>query len=67
MPIIPTYYIWPYLSELDPNNLTAEQTVDAYRLIDSEGIEELKQFGGWYYWRLHISESGEWSAFVAGD
>ncbi|MFD1252861.1 MULTISPECIES: hypothetical protein [Devosia] len=62
-----TYYIWPYLSELDPNNLTAEQTVDAYRLIDSEGIEELKQFGGWYYWRLHISESGEWSAFVAGD
>ncbi len=62
-----TYYIWPYLAEVDPNALTPEQTVDAYRLLNSEQIEELKQFGGWYYWRTFISESGEWSAFVAGD
>lgn len=62
-----TNYIWPYLAEMDPNNLTPEQQVDAYRLLDSEEIEELKQFGAWYYWRTVISESGEWSAFVAGD
>lgn len=62
-----TYYIWPYLAELDPNALTPEQLVDAYRLIDSEEIENLKDFGGWYYWRVFISESGEWAAFVAGD
>ncbi len=62
-----TYYIWPYLAEIDPNALTPEQTVDAYRLLNSEQIEELKQFGGWYYWRIFISETGEWSAFVAGD
>lgn len=62
-----TYYIWPYLAELDPNALTPEQTVDAYRLLDSAGLEDIRQFGGWYYWRLFISETGEWSAFVAGD
>lgn len=62
-----TYYIWPYLAEVDPNAMTPEQQVDAYRLLNSEQIEELKQFGAWYYWRTFISESGEWSAFVAGD
>ena len=62
-----TYYIWPYLAELDPNALTPEQTVDAYRLLDSAELEDMKQFGGWYYWRLFISETGEWSAFIAGD
>lgn len=62
-----TYYIWPYLAEVDPNALTPEQEVDAYRLLNSEQIAELQNFGGWYYWRLFISESGEWSAFVAGD
>ncbi|WIY53538.1 hypothetical protein O9Z70_03070 [Devosia sp. YIM 151766] len=62
-----TYYIWPYLAELDPNALTPEQIVDAYRLLDSEQIDGLKDFGGWFYWRTFISESGEWSAFVAGD
>lgn len=62
-----TYYIWPYLAELDPNALTPEQEVDAYRLLDRAGIEEQKDFGGWFYWRTIISESGEWSAFVAGD
>ncbi|MBE7733787.1 hypothetical protein [Devosia faecipullorum] len=62
-----TYYIWPYLAELDPNALTPEQEVDAYRLLDRAGLEDVRQFGGWYYWRLFISETGEWSAFVAGD
>lgn len=62
-----TYYIWPYLSEIDPNALTPEQQVDAYRLLTSEQIAELQDMGAWYYWRTFISETGEWSAFVAGD
>lgn len=62
-----TYYIWPYLAEIDPNTLTPAQQVDAYRLLNREQIEELKEMGAWYYWRTLISESGDWSAFVAGD
>lgn len=62
-----TNYIWPYLAEIDPSALTPEQQVDAYRLLDSEAIEELKQMGAWYYWRTIINENGQWSAFVAGD
>ncbi|WP_052715605.1 hypothetical protein [Devosia chinhatensis] len=62
-----TNYIWPYLAELPPDSLTPEQQVDAYRLLDSAQIEELKQFGAWYYWRTVINEAGDWSAFVAGD
>jgi len=62
-----THYIWPYLAEIDPNALSPEQQVDAYRLLDSEQIAELQKMGAWYYWRIVISESGNWSAFVAGD
>ena len=62
-----TYYIWPYLSQLDPTTLTPEQEVDAYRLLTAEQLQELRDLEAWYYWRVYISESGEWSAFVAGD
>lgn len=61
------YYTWPYLSELDPNALTPEQEVDAYRLLSAEDLEQLKNGGAWYYWRLSISEDGEWSSLIAGD
>ncbi len=60
-------YIWPYLSEIDPNALTPDQQVDAYRLLNTAQLEEMKEFGAWYYWRLYIKETGEWTVFVAGD
>lgn len=62
-----TNYIWPYLAELDPNALTPEQEVDAYRLVSNDQLTELKQFGAWIFWRTYINESGEWYAFIAGD
>lgn len=62
-----TYYIWPYLAEINPETLTPAQQVDAYRLLDKAQIDELAHMGAWYFWRTFISESGEWSAFVAGD
>lgn len=62
-----TYYTWPYLAQIDPSALTAQQIVDAYRLLDTAQIEELQAMGAWYYWRVVISETGAWTAFVAGD
>lgn len=62
-----TYYVWPYLAELDLATLTPEQTVDAYRLLDADQLTELQELQAWYYWRVFISDTGEWTAFVAGD
>lgn len=62
-----TYYVWPYLAQLDLGTLTPEQKVDAYRLLDADQLAELQDLQAWYYWRVFISETGEWTAFVAGD
>lgn len=63
----PKTYIWPYLSDLSPNELTPEQITDAYRLLNHEQIQELREMDAWYFWRTGISETGEWTSFVAGD
>jgi len=60
-------YVWPYLALADIENLTPEQTVDAFRLITPEQLEDMHQFGGWFWWRVYIGKDGEWQAFVAGD
>lgn len=60
-------YVWPYLALADIENLTPEQSVDAYRLITPEQLEDMHQFGGWFWWRVYIGPDGEWQAFVAGD
>jgi len=63
----PKTYIWPYLADLPVADLTPSQVTDAYRLLNHEQLQELRDFDAWYYWRTGISESGEWLFFVAGD
>lgn len=60
-------YVWPYLALADIENLTPEQTVDAFRLVTPDQLEDMRQFGGWFWWRVYIGKDGEWQAFVAGD
>lgn len=60
-------FAWPYLSQLDPTELTPEQEVDAYRLVSVEELQGIRDFGGWIHWRVFIGPDGEWQAFVAGD
>ena len=60
-------YAWPYLSQIDPNELTPAQQVDAYRLVPVEDLQGFRDFGGWIGWRVFIGPDGEWQAFVAGD
>ena len=60
-------YVWPYLAIADIESLTPEQTVDALRLVIPEDLENMRQFGGWFWWRVYIGPDGEWQAFVAGD
>lgn len=60
-------YVWPYLAVIDLEDLTPEQTVDAYRLVTPEEFDDMGAFGGWFWWRVYIAEDGEWTAFVAGD
>lgn len=60
-------YVWPYLAVIDLDELTPDQEVDVYRLVDPDQLEGMREFGGWYYWRVYIGADGEWQAFVAGD
>lgn len=62
------HYIWPYLSALTTfADMTPEQQVDAWRILPADQVQELKLMDAWYYWRVVISETGDVTAFVAGD
>lgn len=62
------HYVWPYLSALTTfADLTPAQQVDAYRILTDAQVKELKVMDAWYYWRVVISETGDVTAFVAGD
>ncbi|UYN99596.1 MAG: hypothetical protein KIT02_17095 [Devosia sp.] len=60
-------YVWPYLAVIDIAALEPGQVVDAYRLITPEQLDDMHDFGGWFWWRVYIGADGEWQAFVAGD
>lgn len=61
------FYVWPYLAAMpDLTGLTPAQTVDAYRIMDQQMFEDMRE-SGWLYWRAYIDENGDLSAFVAGD
>jgi hypothetical protein len=62
------YYQWPYLSLMDDlTKLTAEQQVDAMRILGYDGMKNEQELGNWLWWRLSIGEKGDLQAFVAGD
>jgi hypothetical protein len=62
------YYVWPYFAVMeDMRALTPAQLVEGYRLLGWRGFEDMREYGGWLNWRAFIDESGELTAFVAGD
>ncbi len=62
------HYVWPYLATLSNfSDLPPNQKVDAYRILTTKEVTELKQMDAWYFWRVVISETGDVTAFVAGD
>ena len=56
-------YVWPYLAELPPDQLTSAQEVDLYRLMDYELAVALRKSKKWTWWRLSIGADGVWHSF----
>lgn len=57
-------YVWPYLAEVPPANLTAAQQVDLLRLVSVEEAKAMRAANRWLWWRLAIGADGTWHGFM---
>lgn len=60
-------YVWPYFYGLPLGGLTPVQRVELFRILTYGDYEEMKDFGGYIFYRVGISPTGRWQFFVAGD
>lgn len=60
-------YVWPYFAEKNLDTLTAPESVELYRIVTAGDVTDMKEFGGYNFYRLGISPDGKWKFFVAGD
>ena len=61
------FYAWPYFEALNLETLTPPQQVELLTLVTAGDYDAMLQFGGYNFYRVHISPDGTWEAFVAGD
>lgn len=57
-------YVWPYLAELKPADLTPAQQVDLLRLVTPAEAKAMQAGGKWLWWRLAIGADGTWHMFA---
>ncbi|HXF37685.1 MAG TPA: hypothetical protein VNO17_10985, partial [Actinomycetota bacterium] len=63
-----TVYVWPSAAAMrNPAGLTEEQRDELRALGYSEREIRVVEDGGFFGWRLGITEDGRWIFFVAGD
>lgn len=60
-------YVWPYFAEKNLDTLTPPESVELYRIVTAGDVTDMKEFGGYNFYRLGISPDGKWKFFVAGD
>ncbi len=60
-------YIWPYFAEKELDSLSPPEMVDLLRIVTAGDYADMKEFGGYNFYRIGISATGEWKFFVAGD
>jgi hypothetical protein len=60
-------FIWPYFAALDPRLLSAEQEVDAYRVLHASAVREWREKGRYPGWRLGIGPDGTWHYFSGAE
>lgn len=60
-------YVWPYFAEKNLDTLTPPESVELYRIVTAGDVADMKEFGGYNFYRLGISPDGKWKFFVAGD
>ena len=60
-------YVWPYFAEKNLDTLTPPEVVELYRIVTAGDVADMKEFGGYNFYRLGIGPDGKWKFFVAGD
>lgn len=60
-------YVWPYFAEKNLDSLSPPEMVELYRIVTAGDVTDMKEFGGYNFYRLGISADGKWKFFVAGD
>jgi hypothetical protein len=60
-------YVWPYFAEKKLDTLTPPEIVELYRIVTASDVNDMKEFGGYNFYRIGITPDGKWKFFVAGD
>ena len=60
-------YVWPYFAEKPLSTLTPPERVELLRLVTAGDVADMKEFGGYNFYRVGISHDGSWKFFVAGN
>ncbi|MER8902183.1 hypothetical protein [Mesorhizobium sp. M0772] len=60
-------YVWPYFFALPLDKLNARQRVELFKIVTAGDYDDMKQFGGYIFYRVGITPAGQWTFFVAGD
>lgn len=60
-------YVWPYFFAYPLDKLTDPQMVELFRIVTYGDFQDMKDFGGYIFYRAGITPTGRWTFFVAGD
>ncbi|MEO9829135.1 MAG: hypothetical protein ABJG03_07150 [Nitratireductor sp.] len=60
-------YVWPYFFSMPLDALTPPQRVELFEIVTAGDYEDMKNFGGYNFYRVGITPEGRWVFFVAGD
>ena len=60
-------YVWPYFFAWPLDKLDDTQKVELYKIVTHGDFQDMKDFGGYIFYRVGISPTGRWQFFVAGD
>jgi hypothetical protein len=60
-------YVWPYFAEKSLDKLSPPEQVELYRIVTASDVSDMKEFGGYNFYRIGITPDGKWKFFVAGD
>lgn len=60
-------FVWPYFFAFPLDALDSSQRVELFRIVTYGDYTDMRDFGGYIFYRVGISPSGRWQFFVAGD
>lgn len=60
-------YTWPSIFSIEPSEWSSEDIKIMKTFLTDEQIENYRQYGGYIYYRLGITSSGDWKFYLAGD